>query len=145
MVTSTLGAQTAYCHDCADTFGLLSHIQPLSPVPSSYQLTRMPKHLNPTSTSSAGNTVFLRQTTEEYGLAASMAAAAGFVVVSSGYIDLVWQSTGPIGYRQHSTGELLDSAKRVLSTDRLSDHCFPVSSTEFAGAVCAICGVSLVF
>ena len=137
--TKTTGI-TAYCNPCANTFGILSLVQPLSSSPSPQQVRWMSKHLAPTSTRSTGNAIFLDPTTSGYELVHSMTASVGFAVRYSSVLDLVAQTTDPIAYLQHSTAELLHCVHRKFSTDPNLDHCHGVRSTEFAAISCAVCG-----
>lgn len=139
---SATSGSTYYCHECAEQHGLLNGLHLTSTSPSTFQITKARKHTDPTSTVAGINSVLNSDSTAEQDYLARMALEAGFIEVeASGCRSLVYQSSAIIGTRFESASpvERLDSFRWVLSTASSLAHGYPVSSTQYSGATCAVC------
>lgn len=145
---STLSStgSTYYCHECANSHGLLNDLQLTSTNPSSYQSEKASKHSGPTSTSTGLNSVLNSGSTTEYNQLARKALQEGFVEAeANGCRSLTYKSTGYLG-KKFNAGIPeceLNAFRWILSSSSSLAHGYPVSSTLYSGIKCSCCGHAL--
>lgn len=125
---------------------MLNGLHLTSTSPSSYQTEKARKHAGPSSISTGINSVLNSGSTSEYDNLARRALHEGILEVeSNGARSLVYLSTGNLGARFDAGApkESLNSFRWVLSTGSSLAHGRPVSSTEYLGYVCSVCGRAL--
>jgi hypothetical protein len=131
-----------YCYKCALKHGMIVGGLPADVTGSAYQAGKYLKHTVP-STSAQTTGIFTDPSYKAYaGYMISSSASGSIEVDDSGRTNQVWYAGQQVGFSWIGGKPVVpaDAVKLVLGHDSAKVHAFPVSSVNYNGEQCIICG-----